>query len=69
MKCPALKVYVTAVYGGIRGIFNEKSWVRLMRIFQSVAGAFLQRFLTTGRILLIAVPRKSSYTYNWSQLG
>ena len=44
MKCSALQFYVTAVYGGIRGIFNEKSWVnfKAMRVFLSVAALLLQ---------------------------
>ena len=45
----ALEFYVTAVYGGIRGIFNWKSWVKSMKVFQSVAAALLQRFLSTGQ--------------------
>ena len=46
MECPALEFYIIAVYGGIRGIYNGKSWMKAMRQFQSVAAALLQRFLS-----------------------
>ena len=46
MKCSALKLFVIAVYGGIRGIYNGKSWMKIKRLFQSVAASFLQRFLS-----------------------
>ena len=46
MKCSALEFYVIADYGGIRGIYDEKSWMKAMRLFQSVAAALLQRFLS-----------------------
>ena len=46
MKCTALGFYVIAVHGGIRGIYNGKSWMKAMRLFQSVAAALLQRFLS-----------------------
>ena len=46
MKRSALKFYGIAVYGGIRGIYNGKSWMKAMRLFQSVAAALLQRFLS-----------------------
>ena len=45
MKCSVLEFYVIADYGGIIGIYNEKSWMKAMRLFQSVAAALLQRFL------------------------
>ena len=46
MKCSARELYVIAVYGGIRGTYNEKSWKKAMRLSQSVAAALLQRFLS-----------------------
>ena len=46
MKCSALEFYVTAVYGLIRGICNGNLWMKAMRLFQSVAAALLQRFLS-----------------------
>ena len=46
MKCSALEFYVIAVYGGIRGTYNVKSWMKNMRLFQSVAAALLQPFLS-----------------------
>ena len=46
MKCSALVCYVIAVYGGTRGIYNYgKSWMKAMRLFQSVAAELYQRFL------------------------
>ena len=42
MKCSACDIYVIAVYGGIRGIYNGKSWIKAMRLLQSVAAALLQ---------------------------
>ena len=41
-----LYVYVIAFYGGTRGIYNGKSWMKAMRLFQSVAAALLQRLLS-----------------------
>ena len=38
MKYTALEFSVIAVYEGIRGIYNGKSWMKAMRLFQSVAG-------------------------------
>ena len=46
MNCSALEFYVIAVYGGITGIYNGKSWMKAIRLFQSVAAALLQRFLS-----------------------
>ena len=46
MKYSALGLYVIAVYGGIRGLYNGKSWMKAMRLFQSEAAALLQRFLS-----------------------
>ena len=46
MKCLAWAFYVIAVYGGIRGIYSGKSWMKAMRLFQSVAAALLQWFLS-----------------------
>ena len=46
MKCLALEFYGIAVYGEIRSIYNGKSWMKTMRLFQSVAAALLQRFLS-----------------------
>ena len=46
MKCSALEFYVIADYGDIRGTYNEKSWMKAMRLFQSVAAALLGRFLS-----------------------
>ena len=43
MKWSALEFDVTAVYGGIRGLFNRKSWVKAMRIIQIVAATLLHR--------------------------
>ena len=42
MKCSALAFYVIAVYGGIRGIYNGKSWMKTMRLLQSVAAALFK---------------------------
>ena len=50
MECPALEFYVFAVYGGIRGIYNGKSWMKAMRLFQCVAAALLQRFLSIRQL-------------------
>ena len=36
MKCSAWEFYVIAVYGGIGGIYNGKSWMKAMRLFKSV---------------------------------
>ena len=36
MKWSALEFDVTAVYGGIRGLFNRKSWMKAMRIIEPV---------------------------------
>ena len=49
MKCSALEFYATEAYGGLIGIFNGKSWVKVMRSFRSVAAALLQRFLSSGQ--------------------
>ena len=46
MKYSGLEFYVIAVYGGIRGIYNGKSWMKTMRLLQSVAATLLQRFLS-----------------------
>ena len=46
MKCSALGFYVIAVHGGVRGINNGKSWMKAMRLFQSVAAAILKWFLS-----------------------
>ena len=47
MKCSVMGFYVvTAVNGGIKGIFIGKAWVKAMRVCQSVAAAPLQRFLS-----------------------
>ena len=42
MKCSAWEIYVIADYGGLRGIYNGQSWMKAMRLFQSVAAALLQ---------------------------
>ena len=55
MKCSALEVYVIAVYKGIRGIYNVKPWVKALRLFQSVAAALLQRFLSIRQNTLMAL--------------
>ena len=46
IECSALEFYFIAVYGGKRGIYKGKSWMKAMRLFQSVAAALLQRFLS-----------------------
>ena len=46
MKCSALEFYAIAVYGGIRGIYNGKSWMKAMKLFDIVAAALLQQFLS-----------------------
>ena len=49
MKGSALEIYVAAAYGGLKGIFNGKSWVKALRAFQGVSAALLKQFLSTGR--------------------
>ena len=47
MNCSALEYFDIAVYGGIRGINDGKSWMKAwMRLIQSVAAAILRRFLS-----------------------
>ena len=46
MKCLALEFYVIAVYGGMRGAYNGKSWMKTMRLFQSEVAALIERFLS-----------------------
>ena len=48
MKGSALESYVAAAYGGLRCIFNGKSWVKAMRAFRGVSAALLKRYLSTG---------------------
>ena len=48
MKGSALEVYVAAAYGGLKGIFNGKSWVKAMQAFRGVSTALLKRFLSAG---------------------
>ena len=46
MKCSALEFYGIAVSGVIRGIYNGKSWMKAIMLFQSIVAALLQRFLS-----------------------
>ena len=46
IKYSAWELYVIAVYGDLIGIYNGKSWRKGMRLFQSVAAALLQGFLS-----------------------
>ena len=42
MECSAWDFYVIVVYGGVRGIYNGKSWMKAMRLFLSVLAALLK---------------------------
>ena len=61
MKCPALEFYVIAVYGEKRGIYNGKSWMKAMRLFQSVAAALLQRFLSIRQKTVDGIEKYSKH--------
>ena len=47
------------VYGWIRGICNWKSWIKSMRLFQSVAAALLQQFLSIRQITFDGIEQYS----------
>ena len=48
MEGSGLKVYVTATYGRLNGIFNSKSWVKALRSYNNVASSHLKRFPSKG---------------------
>ena len=45
MEGSGLKVYVTAAYGRLNGIFNIKSWVKALRAYNNVALSHLKSSL------------------------
>ena len=47
-KVQVFKVYVTAAYGRLNGIFNSKSWVKALRSYDNVASSHLKRFPSRG---------------------
>ena len=48
MEGSGLKVYVTATYGRLNGIFISKSWVKALRAHNNVASSHLKRFSSRG---------------------
>ena len=60
MKCSALDFCAIAVYGGIRVIYIGKSWLKAMGLFQIVAAALLQRFLSIRQKTVDVNTRNSS---------
>ena len=48
MEGSGLKVYVTAAYGRLNGIFNSKSWVKALRSYNNIASSHLKSSLTRG---------------------
>ena len=51
------------VYGWIRGICNWKSWIKPMRLFQSVAAALLQQFLSIRQITFDGIEHLKQLIY------
>ena len=49
MKGSGIEAYVESAYGGMKGIFIGKSWVKALRAFRGVAVAILMRFLSSGQ--------------------
>ena len=48
MEGSVLKVYVTAAYDRLNGIFNSKSWAKALRSYNKVASSHLKRFPSRG---------------------
>ena len=71
MEGSGSKVYVTAAYGRLNGIFNSKSWVKALRSYNNVA-SHLERFPSRGPTSfepIDGIPGYCLSTHHRSSLG